>query len=83
MSQEKIYLVAELGLNNSHLNRESYERLYKKSIEFPEKFWSEQAEELLSWHEPWGQVKRGDFKDASNQWFPNAKLNVSYNCIDR
>tara|TARA_Y100001970_G_scaffold253500_1_gene328339 strand:+ start:6511 stop:8448 length:1938 start_codon:yes stop_codon:yes gene_type:complete len=83
MSQEKIYPVAELGLNNSHLNRESYERLYKKSIEFPEEFWSEQAEEFLSWHESWEQVKRGDFKDASNQWFPNAKLNVSYNCIDR
>ena len=83
MTQEKIYPVAELGLNTSHLNRESYERLYKKSIEFPEEFWSEQAGELLSWHESWEQVKRGDFKDASNQWFPNAKLNVSYNCIDR
>ena len=83
MSQEKIYPVAELGLTNSHFNRESYERLYKKSIEFPEEFWSEQAKELLSWHEPWGEVKRGDFKDASNQWFSNAKLNVSYNCIDR
>ena len=83
MSQEKIYPVAELGLTNSHLNHESYERLYKKSIEFPEEFWSEQAKELLSWHEPWGEVKQGDFKDASNQWFSNAKLNVSYNCIDR
>ena len=83
MSQEKIYPVAKVAMNNSHLNRESYERLYKKSIEFPEEFWSEQAEELLSWHEPWGQVKRGNFKDANNQWFPNAKLNVSYNCIDR
>ena len=83
MSQEKIYPVAELGLTNSHFNRESYERLYKKSIEFPEEFWSEQAKELLSWHEPWGEVKQGDFKDASNQWFSNAKLNVSYNCIDR
>ena len=50
MSQEKIYPVAELGLNNSHLNRESYERLYKKSIEFPEEFWSEQAEELSLIH---------------------------------
>ena len=37
----------------------------------------------MSWHERWEQVRRGDFKDASNQWFPNAKLNVSYNCIDR
>ena len=83
MSQEKIYPVAKVAMNNSHLNRESYERLYKKSIEFPEEFWSEQAKELLSWHEPWGEVKRGDFKDASNQWFSNAKLNVSYNCIDR
>ena len=33
MSQEKIYPVAKVAMNNSHLNRESYEKLYKKSIE--------------------------------------------------
>ena len=83
MSQEKIYPVANVAMNNSHLNRESYEKLYKKSIESPEEFWSEQAKDLLSWHQPWELVKRGGFNDASNQWFPGAKLNVSYNCIDR
>ena len=62
MSQEKIYPVAELGLTTSHLNRESYERLYKKSIEFPEEFWSEQAEELLSWHESWGRLSEATLK---------------------
>ena len=83
MSQEKIYPVAQTALTNNHLSRESYEKLYEKSIEFPEEFWSEQAKKLLSWHEPWESVKRGDFKDSSNQWFAGAKLNVSYNCIDR
>ena len=83
MSQEKVYPVANIALSNTHLDREKYEKLYKKSIDFPEEFWAEQAKELLSWEKSWKGVTQGDFKDASNEWFPGAKLNVSYNCIDR
>ena len=83
MTQEKVYPVSKTASSNSHLNRETYEKLYRESIESPEKFWAEQAKELLSWHEPWKVVKQGDFRDASSEWFSEAKLNVSYNCIDR
>ena len=33
--------------------REAYDRLYTRSIQDPEGFWSEKAIELLSWHAPW------------------------------
>ena len=79
MTQEKVYPVSKTASSNSHLNRETYEKLYRESIESPEKFWAGQAEELLSWHKPWKVVKQGDFRDASSEWFSEAKLNVSYN----
>ena len=83
MSQEKVYPVTEATSKHSYLNRESYEELYKKSVESPEEFWAEQAGELIHWHEPWTSVKQGDFQNSSNEWFTGAKLNVSFNCIDR
>ncbi|PJD94215.1 MAG: acetate--CoA ligase [Legionella sp.] len=46
-------------------------------------FWSEIAEKNIAWMRPWDQVLRGDFHTGSIQWFINAKLNVSVNCIDR
>ena len=62
MSQEKVYPVTEATSKHSYLNRESYEELYKKSVESPEEFWAEQAGELIHWHEPWTSVKQGDFR---------------------
>ena len=76
MSQEKVYPVADIKLSNTHLDREKYEKLYKKSIDFPEEFWAEQAKELLSWEKSWKGVTQGDFKDASNEWFSRSN---SYN----
>ena len=44
MSQEKVYPVTDATSKHNYLNRESYEELYKKSVESPEEFWAEQAE---------------------------------------
>ena len=35
---------------------EQYQKLYRKSIEKPEEFWSQQASELLLWHKKWKNV---------------------------
>jgi acetyl-CoA synthetase len=83
MSQHKLYPVSDTAAARSHLNRELYEQLYRQSIEAPDKFWAEQANELLHWHEPWKSVFSGDFNKADVQWFAGAKLNVCYNCVDR
>lgn len=61
---------------------EDYHEEYRKSIENPELFWSEIAEEF-SWRKKWNKVLEWDFNKPEIQWFQGAKLNITENCIDR
>jgi acetyl-CoA synthetase len=61
---------------------ETYDAMYKKSIDNPDAFWAEQAEKI-SWTKKWDKVSDVNFKDAHIKWYEGGKLNVSYNCIDR
>ena len=63
--------------------REAYDRLYTRSIQDPEGFWSEKAMELLSWHAPWEKTLEGDFNQGRVAWFQGGKINACYNCLDR
>ncbi|MDG0998009.1 MAG: acetate--CoA ligase [Gammaproteobacteria bacterium] len=83
MPEEKVYPVTDSAAGQSYLNQESFERLYRQSMDSPDKFWASQAEELLHWHKPWQSVCSGSFEKAEPTWFDGAKLNVAYNCIDR
>ena len=65
------------------INAERYKAMYRRSIEDPESYWSEQATNFLSWDQPWHTVTNCDLKTGKAQWFAGGKLNVSYNCIDR
>ena len=61
--------------------RDRYEAIYKRSIENPEGWWSEQASEL-TWQKPWDTVL--DWSDAPfAKWFDGGKLNAAENCLDR
>ena len=64
-------------------NLNTYQRLYKKSIEEPEVFWSEQARNYLSWIKEPSAVGAGTFIEGDINFFAGGKLNVSYNCVDR
>jgi len=63
----------------------NFEQTYKKSITpgVRENFWFEESKEI-SWIKP---PSENEVLDSSNipfyKWFPNAKINISYNCIDR
>lgn len=83
MSEDKIYPVTESSAAKSYLNKDTFRQMYQQSIEAPEDFWAEQAGKLLHWHQPWKKVSSGDFAKADSKWFEGAKLNVTYNCIDR
>ncbi len=61
---------------------EDYEKMYKESIEDPEGFWSNMAENI-SWSKKWDKVCEYDFDKADIKWFIGGKLNVTYNCLDR
>jgi acetyl-CoA synthetase len=58
-----------------------YRRLYRESVNAPEKFWGRQAKELLLWRKPWRKVL--DWKPPYAKWFVGGKLNVAENCLDR
>jgi len=57
-----------------------YSSIYKKSIENPEAFWAEKAEQL-EWFKKWDIVLRND--QGFFKWFEGGYLNVSHNCLDR
>jgi acetyl-CoA synthetase len=59
-----------------------YEEIYKRSIEDPEGFWAEKAEQL-EWFKKWEHVLEADFTKAATRWFTGGKLNASFNCLDR
>jgi acetyl-CoA synthetase len=62
---------------------EEYQEMYKKSIEDVDSFWSEKAREYLTWYKEWDKVLEYDLVEGNISWFKGAKINASYNCLDR
>lgn len=66
---------------------DEYKEKYQFSITNPNKFWFQQASELISWFtfpfDATTNVCQGNFKKGDVTWFANAKLNMCYNAIDR
>ena len=67
--------------------REEYDKLYKRSIEDPDGFWAEIADEYVDWYKKWDRVEEYNFDVKKGpiylKYYEGAKLNVSYNCLDR
>jgi len=61
---------------------DQYRNLYEKSMSDPDAFWSAVADRI-TWYKKWDTVREFDFVKGYIKWFDGAKLNVSYNCLDR
>jgi acetyl-CoA synthetase len=83
MTTEKIYPVADAIKSMAHIDNAAYLDLYDRSIKEPERFWSEQAEKLVTWDRRWDVVNSTDFHKGEIRWFDGGRLNVAYNCLDR
>lgn len=88
--ENKIFYPAKEVSQKAYIKSpEEYERLYQESIQSPEKFWAKQAEEHISWFKKWDKVMESDFSRIGEieapycRFFIGAKLNASYNCLDR
>jgi len=58
-----------------------YMKVYRNSLDNPEGFWAETAEELV-WTKPWDKVIDGS--DAPfYEWFKGGEMNTCYNALDR
>ncbi len=85
MSDAKLYPVPAEFAAKAHIDQDHYQKMYQRSVEDPEGFWAEQAEQFVTWSRPWNKVLDWSYdkNDLYIKWFEGGKLNVSYNCIDR
>ena len=84
MSEQKIYPIDPVAAEHAWANEETYQALYEASVENPDVFWAEQAENL-QWLRPFTEVKDTSFapEDLHIRWFADGELNVAANCLDR
>ena len=85
MSDSKIYPIPANIAAKAHIDEETYLRMYQRSVDDPEGFWGEYADEFVTWFKKWDKVAdySYDADDLHIRWFEGGKLNVSYNCLDR
>jgi len=84
MSDSKTYPAPAEFSAQANISAKEYAEMYQHSIDDPEGFWSEQAENYISWFKPWDAVSNWSFSDDVHiKWFEGGELNVSYNCLDR
>lgn len=83
MSEEKIYPVPAAVAACAHITDAQYQQMYQQSIDDPEGFWAQQANEFVTWYRPWNKVMDVDYHQAKITWFEGATLNASANCLDR
>ena len=71
-------------MNKYQINsNKNYVEYYQDSVNDPEKFWDELASENFIWEKKWSKVVDWDFRKARINWFKDAKLNITINCLDR
>ena len=83
MSEEKVYDILPEAAARAHISDEKYKEMYDRSINDSDNFWAEQAEEFVTWFKKWDTVQDWDYHEGKIRWFEGAKVNVSYNCLDR
>ena len=82
LHEDRLFPPSADFVKNTALASDKVKSLYTQAEQNNEAFWAQQARTEIDWHT--------DFKttlDSSNapfyKWFPDGKLNVSYNCLDR
>jgi acetyl-CoA synthetase len=83
MAESKIYDIPESVAKHAHINAVQYQQMYQRSIDDPAGFWAEQAQEFLSWDQPFEKVLDWNYDQGHIRWFEGGKLNACYNCVDR
>ena len=58
-----------------------YSDVYKESIDNPEGFWGQAAEDI-AWHKKWDTVLDGS-TPPFYRWFNGCEMNTCFNAVDR
>jgi acetyl-CoA synthetase len=83
MGEKRVFSPPEELSKTAYIkSMDEYRQIYQRSLNDPEGFWGEMAEQL-DWFKKWDKVLVEDFKEAKHEWFVGGKLNVCFNCLDR
>ncbi|MEN6508942.1 MAG: acetate--CoA ligase [Smithella sp.] len=85
---KEVYPIPEAAKKKAWVSgRAAYDAMWKKSVEQPEAFWAEVAEQQVTWFKKWDKVMDYNFDIKKGpiyvKFFEGGKLNISYNCLDR
>ncbi|CAA9509131.1 MAG: Acetyl-CoA synthetase [uncultured Sphingomonadaceae bacterium] len=72
----------EQAIRGSHCSLSDYEALYRRSLEDPDGFWSEQARRI-DWFTPPTVIENWSYDPVDIRWYEDGILNLCYNCVDR
>ncbi|WP_322969106.1 acetate--CoA ligase [Faecalibacter sp. LW9] len=59
-----------------------YKKAYRESVENPEAFWDNIAEQFV-WRKKWNKTLSYDFSKPEFKWFEGGQLNITENVLDR
>lgn len=86
MSEFKFHAPDEYRKNAWVKTIDEYEEMYNRSIEKPDEFWTEMAEQFY-WEKKWDTVREFNYHISKGpvhiEWFKGGKTNIAYNCLDR
>lgn len=84
LTEKRSYLPPEHGKSSAWIcGQEEYDALCRRALEDPSDFWGARASQLIHWFKRWDKVLDADEQRHKYRWFTGAKLNASFNCIDR
>ena len=72
------------SMKDALVDRDTYEAMYRESIEDPDGFWRKHGERI-DWIKPYTKVKNTTFErgKVDIRWYEDGTLNASVNCLDR
>jgi acetyl-CoA synthetase len=62
-------------------SRKQVAELRRLGARDPQRFWAKMAREHVTWFKPWKKVLQ--WRPPHARWFVGARVNASYNCVDR
>ncbi|MCK4872890.1 MAG: acetate--CoA ligase [Phycisphaerales bacterium] len=86
-SAERVFEPVAQFVKQAHItSMAQYEEMYKRSIDDPDGFWGEMADDF-HWFKKWDTVRGFNYNvkkgPISIKWFDGGKTNITYNCLDR
>lgn len=83
MSENPLYPVKKEWAQRAHIDDAKYLEMYQQSVDDPDTFWAQKADEFLNWDNKWDVVSDVDYSKGKIAWFEGGKLNVCVNAVDR